>query len=124
MENKTDLNEAPASVTYSVERNGFNMLFTVRADSGLKLLDQMEAIEKQLKDRGYVPQVKFSKFPQRPEVPTKPCPIHPDGKMKERKRQDGSTFWSHPLGTYPNFTGWCQGKETHSLNQIAEEQGW
>lgn len=51
-----DFPEAPASVTYTVMRNGFNMLFTVRSTAGVTLLDQMDAIEKKLIDKGYEPQ--------------------------------------------------------------------
>ena len=58
---KSTLPEAPSSVTYSVERKGFNILFTVRASSGAELLEQMEVIEEHLLDKGYSPQKpKFS----------------------------------------------------------------
>ena len=50
--------ESPASVTYSVQREGFNILFTVRSDSGITLLDTMDTIEAKLKSKGYAPQIK------------------------------------------------------------------
>lgn len=53
---KDKLPEAPSSVTYSIMRNGFNMLFTVRDFSGLDLLDKMDRIEKELIVKGYKPQ--------------------------------------------------------------------
>jgi uncharacterized protein with PIN domain len=69
-------NEAPASVTYSISRNGFNILFTVRDDSGLTLLDRMEAIEKKLNSLGYIPQVKKTFGEKKPVeyVEGKVCP--------------------------------------------------
>ena len=52
--------ESPASVTYSVVRNGYNLLFTVRGDSGVALLEAMDAIENKLMVKGYKPQEKRS----------------------------------------------------------------
>lgn len=50
--------EAPASVTYSLLHNGYNMLFTVRGDSGMALLESMDVIESKLTEKGYKPQEK------------------------------------------------------------------
>jgi hypothetical protein len=71
--------EAPASVTYSISRGGFNILFTVRGDSGVKLLETMDAIERMLVAKGYKAQEKksfggFSK-PAPDIVPDRKCPM-------------------------------------------------
>jgi hypothetical protein len=64
----TDFPEAPASVTYSItSKNGFNILFTVRAETGLGLLETMDSVEKKLLDKEYKPQVK-QVFGQKKEV--------------------------------------------------------
>ncbi len=53
----TSLNEAPASVTYSLTSpGGFNILFTVRDTSGTELLGKMLKIEDRLQELGYKPQ--------------------------------------------------------------------
>jgi hypothetical protein len=57
---KNHSTESPSSVTYSLVRNGFNLLYTVRGDSGVTLLEAMEAIEKKLMEKGYKPQEKRS----------------------------------------------------------------
>jgi hypothetical protein len=56
-----ELNEAPASVTYSITSpTGYNALFTIREMSGLELLAKMTSIEKKLNELGYKPQIKMS----------------------------------------------------------------
>lgn len=51
------INEAPASVTYSVvTNNGYPVLFTIREMSGLTLIEKMGAIEKKFGELGYKPQ--------------------------------------------------------------------
>lgn len=70
------LNEAPASVTYSiVSPNGFNALFTVRDMTGLDLLTKMTAIEKKFVEQGIKPQIKQA-FGQKKELEYAiyPCP--------------------------------------------------
>lgn len=75
--------ESPASVTYSVMRNGFNILFTIRNDSGAELLKQMEVIESTLTKLHYRPQEKRSfssgsSYPPKPAaqvVPGRKCPL-------------------------------------------------
>jgi len=66
MNNSTD---APASVTYSIERNGFQILFTVRGDNGITLLDTMETVEKKIISLGYKAQEKRGFAPKTPFVP-------------------------------------------------------
>lgn len=57
MSDPKDLQEAPASVTYSIQSaGGFNALFTVREMSGTALIDKMTVIEKSLVEKGYKPQ--------------------------------------------------------------------
>ena len=56
-----ELNEAPASVTYSItSKGGFNALFTIRATSGKELLETMDSIERVLVAKEYIPQVRQS----------------------------------------------------------------
>lgn len=71
-----DLQEAPASVTYSItSQGGFNALFTIREMTGLGLLEKMTVIEKKLTDMGYKPQIKPA-FGQKKELEYAdyPCP--------------------------------------------------
>jgi hypothetical protein len=58
MNKQKDIPEAVSSVTYTLETpNGFNILFTVRNDSGTQLLDVMrDVIEPQFIIDGYKPQ--------------------------------------------------------------------
>lgn len=63
-----DLQEAPASVTYSItSQGGFNALFTIREMTGLDLLNKMSVIEKKLVELGYKPQIK-PVFGQKKEI--------------------------------------------------------
>jgi hypothetical protein len=71
--------EAIASVTYTLETpNGYNILFTVRGDSGATLLEAMkQTIEPALVKEGYKPQIKSFGTPKvaKPiEYSDKPCP--------------------------------------------------
>jgi hypothetical protein len=62
-----NLNEAPASVTYSItSKGGYNALFTIRATSGKELLITMDDIEKVLIAKEYKPQA--PKFGQKKEI--------------------------------------------------------
>jgi transcription initiation factor IIE alpha subunit len=70
--------DAPASVTYTIQRNGFQILFTVRGEAGAELLEAMDTIEKKLTDKGYTPQEKKSfGFPKKEvqTVPNRKCPM-------------------------------------------------
>lgn len=70
-----NLQEAPASVTYSITSpGGFNALFTVRDMTGLDLLIKMKVIETKLIDCGYKPQIKGSFAPKPVEYASYPCP--------------------------------------------------
>lgn len=73
-----DVNEAPASVTYSItSKDGYNALFTIRDINGASLLDTMEIIEKVLHDKKYLPQVKqgFGAKKEVQYVEGKVCPL-------------------------------------------------
>ena len=72
-----DLQEAPASVTYSITtKNGFPALFTVRDMTGLDLLKKMISIEAKFIEQGIKPQLKVA-FGQKKELvyADHPCPI-------------------------------------------------
>jgi hypothetical protein len=73
----TNLNEAPASVTYSItSKGGFNALFTIRSTSGKDLLETMDSIEKVLVTKEYKPQLKqtFGAKKEVEYVEGKKCP--------------------------------------------------
>lgn len=90
-----DFSEAPASVTYTAKSpKGFELLFTVRADSGIELLGKLHVIEEQLVSLGYV-YVERSKFGggKKPEpVVVGTCP-RCSGKLLEKKTKTGKTLW-------------------------------
>jgi ribosomal protein S27AE len=72
-----ELQEAPASVTYSITSpTGFPALFTIREMTGLALLTKMESIEKKFIDLGYKPQIRQA-FGQKKELvyADHTCPI-------------------------------------------------
>lgn len=85
--------EAKSSVTYSISRNGFNILFTVRNDSGMTLIDTMDTIEKKLLDKGYKPQEKrtFGIKPPAEIVPDRKCPLCGNDLVKATTK-DGKKF--------------------------------
>ena len=71
-----DLQEAPASVTYSITSpNGFPALFTVRDMTGIDLLKKMTAIEAKFVEMGIKPQIRQA-FGQKKELvyADHPCP--------------------------------------------------
>ena len=88
------LNEAPASVTYSIiSPNGYSALFTVRETTGAALMDKMVAIEARFERVGYKPQMSGSKF-SKPVVYVegKMCPKC-GGRLVEKQKKDGTPFW-------------------------------
>lgn len=117
----TNSTEANSSVTYSVNRNGFNLLFTVRGDSGLALLDAMESIEKKLTEKGYKPQEKRSfggggAVKQIDYVPDKKCPLC-GNRLINSETKDGKKFIKCETQKYDfatktktgcQFTEWLQ----------------
>lgn len=71
--------EANASVTYSItSKSGFNILFTLRDENGINLLNKMDSVEPELLKRGYIPQIKksFGGGEKKPLdiVPDRKCP--------------------------------------------------
>lgn len=95
--NKQDtIPEAIASVTYTLETpNGFNILFTVRGDSGATLLEAMKTtIEPTLVKDGYkAQQSRFGgpKVAKPIEYSDKPCPTC-GSKLIKGTTQDGRNF--------------------------------
>jgi hypothetical protein len=94
-EPKYQLPEAPASVTYSImTKNGFPVLFTVRAESGLELLEKMLVIEKKLLESGATPQQQrhFEKKEKVVEyVEGRVCPV--DGaRLVKKTTKDGKVI--------------------------------
>lgn len=108
-----DFPEAPASATISIEIDGFNTLFTIRERSVKDLYIKTKTMIEQFKHDGVKPQVKTNGFTKKPEVPydensPAACKAH-KVMMKERTGQDGSSYYSHSRGTYPNLD-YCNGK--------------
>lgn len=69
--------ESPASVTYSItSRDGFNALFTLREETGEKLLSKMAVVESKLLALLYKPQIKqtFGAKKEVEYVEGKKCP--------------------------------------------------
>ena len=92
-EKQEQLPEAKSSVTYSItSKDGFNALFTVRETSGSKLLKLMEIIEKELVEKEYKPQVKYSKksYKEKDWLKT-PCPKC-GGRVYHVKTKTGKEF--------------------------------
>lgn len=89
-----DFNEAPASVTYTIQtKNGFNCLYTLRELTGQDLLDKMERCEADFAKRGIVPQPikKFGGANKEVEyIPDQKCPtcggrlVRGQGKVKAK----------------------------------------
>jgi hypothetical protein len=76
---KSNSTEAPASATLSItSKDGFDILFTIRKDSGNELLDALKSLGPQLVAKGYKPQEKRSyKGVSKPTeyVPNRVCPL-------------------------------------------------
>ena len=91
----TDLPEAPASVTYSVQTpGGYNALFTLREMDGLTLLSKMSSLEDVLSQKGYKPQIKpvYGQREQKPvEYASYPCP-ECGSKVTKASTKDGKLF--------------------------------
>jgi len=88
--------EAIASVTYTLETpNGYNILFTVRGDSGATLLEAMkQTIEPTLVKEGYKPQIKSFGAPKvaKPkEYSDKPCPLC-GARLEKGVTKEGKAF--------------------------------
>lgn len=102
--------EAPASITLSVEIDGYPALVTMRAEQMVTCYANCKKLIQTFKIDGVKPQVKTNGFAKKPEVPVDPnsplyCKLH-NVMMKERTGQDGSSYMSHSGGTYPNLK-WC-----------------
>lgn len=99
---KIELNEAPASVTYTItSKGGFNALFTIRDVAGTDLLEKMEQIEKTLVEKEYKPQVRIP-FGQKKEivyVEGKVCPLC-KGRLVERATKAGKKYHACENGKY------------------------
>lgn len=103
---KSNLPEAPASVTYSItSRDGYNALFTVRDTDGIHLLQTMSIIEDKLKALLYIPQVKpvFGQKKEIEYVPDKKC-LKCGGRLKIIHAKNGGTYWSCENGKYDYLT--------------------
>jgi UDP-N-acetylmuramyl tripeptide synthase len=108
----TDFPEAPASVTYSItSEGGFNILFTVRAEAGLELLDTMTAIEAKLLKLKYKPQIKnvFGQkkeieFVKTPDGADMLCPQCKIGHVKIIHAKDGKTYYGCDQSKYDPIT--------------------
>ena len=98
--------EAPASMTLRFELHGYDILFTVRDESGRDLLGKIGAVLSELDKMGAKP------LGGRPNgngngngAETKACPVHP-GETLRKHTKDGRSWWSHRLGD----GSWCKGK--------------
>jgi DNA-directed RNA polymerase subunit RPC12/RpoP len=95
-----DLQEAPASVTYSITtKNGFPALFTVRDMTGSDLIKKMVAIEAKFIEQGIKPQLKVA-FGQKKEVKYvegKVCP-QCGSKIVEKTKADGHIYFKCEKG--------------------------
>jgi hypothetical protein len=123
-----DFPEAPASVTYSItSKGGYNILFTVRAESGLDLLDTMDAIEKKLVIKEYKPQVKqgFGKkeveYLKKPDGTDMICPTCKIGKVKIIRSPKG-TFYGCDQSKYNPFTRTSEGCKFFTSQDPTKQQ--
>jgi hypothetical protein len=104
MSDPKDLQEAPASVTYSLlTPEGFNVLFTVREMSGTALLDKMTLMGKSLVEKGYKPQPQKSYgAPKSVEyIDGRMCPKD-GGKLVKKVSKEGKAFAVCENGKYVN----------------------
>jgi len=102
--------EAPASATVRCQVRGFDVLFTLRSDSGRDLLIKLPPLFERLEALGATPVGNGRGAPSEPgneeDGDTKPCPVHP-GSLLRKHSKDGKTWWSHKV----EATGeWCRGK--------------
>jgi len=90
------------------DSKGFERSLTLRGDSGTEVIEKMDKAITSIMEKGGTPVSKnFTKF-NKPEVPTKPCPIH-EVPMKEKISKSGEKFYSHSKGVYPDLI-YCNGK--------------
>jgi hypothetical protein len=103
----TQLQEAPASVTYSITSpDGFNALFTVREMSGTELLGKMSGtIEKKLLELGYKPQAPKMGYPPKVKdyVEGRVCPVD-GGKLVNKVSKAGKKYIQCENGSYNPVT--------------------
>lgn len=117
---ENELPEAPASATLSVVTpKGYNTLFTLREMTGIALLDKITAVEKQLEERGYKPQVRGFAKKEIKYIEGKMCPKD-GGRLKEIvSRKDGKTYWTCENGHYDYNT-----KTTSGCNFICSPENY
>ena len=117
-----ELQEAPASVTFSITSpNGFPALFTVREMSGSTLIDKMKLIEERFIKEGFKPQIKQA-FGQKKEVKYvegKLCPKC-GGKIIEKTKQDGSIYFKCEKGGWDRIANKPTGCEYVDWNNKTE----
>lgn len=102
-----NLNEAPASVTYTItSKGGFNALFTIRDVTGTDLLEKMDKIEKALIDREYKPQIKpiFGQKKEIVYIEGKVCPLC-KGRLIKKVTKAGKEYHACENGKYDFATG-------------------
>lgn len=123
-EEKQQLPEAPASVTVKVKSPaGYEYLFTMRDESTKNLLFKMTAMEKHFISQGFQPIAQGNGFPKREEKPKKECSIHHVQMTEKVSKKDGSKYFSHSKGKYPDFGEWCNGTGYPSeMNQNRTEE--
>lgn len=113
-----DLNEAPVIMFTNYKRtDGFEVSLTLRGSDLKTVATDLDSAIKLIISSGGTPISKnFNKFPEKPKLPEKPCPVHQGMNLKERTGKDGSKYWSHSIGVYPNLT-WCNGQSAHNTGE-------
>lgn len=126
--------ESPASVTYSItSKDGFNALFTLREESGEKLLQKMAVVESKLLALQYKPQVKqmFGKKEVK-YVEGKVCPLC-KGRLIEKTKTDGKPYHKCENGKFNpltkqtdgcNFVDWLNPKISTQEAGANEDMTW
>lgn len=109
---KNESNEAAAVIFTNYKRtDGFEVSFTLRGDSGSDLMGKFDKAIEAIKAAGGTPlpfKSQGSGF-SKPQVPTRPCPMHESALMKQKIMKDGTELWSHSRGVFPNLV-YCNGK--------------
>ena len=108
-----DLNEAPASVTYSViTPKGFPALFTLRETTGTALMAKMVMVEQNFEKDGFKPQQRgFGGAPKPVEyVEGVKCPKD-GGRIVIKTKKDGGKFWQCENRKWNNATNSAYGCE-------------
>lgn len=103
------LYEAPTSASVKIRSaRGFEYIFTLRDEHASSLMFKINAMEEKWLALGWTPlaQQQPRKFEDnKPEVVTKPCPVHPEEIMKEKvSKKSGKKYFSHSKGIYPDLT--------------------